>query len=77
MQRKMTFDRALSILMGVAGDMYDGELDDARHVVTRDVAAVLGIDDNDGALGDWIANGNYCGIEDAELLAEEWRRWTA
>ena len=66
----MTFGQAIEILMGVR----DGSVDEARHVVTRDVCAELGVSDPDGRVGDWIANGEYCGVETAKLLADEWNR---
>jgi hypothetical protein len=67
---EMTFDHAIGVLMGVR----DGSIDEARHIVTRDVCAELGVSDTDGRVGDWIAKGEYCGVEDAKLLADEWKR---
>ena len=67
---EMTFGHAIEVLMNVR----DGSIDEARHIVTRDVCAELGVSDPDGRVGDWIAAGSYCGVEDAKLLADEWRR---
>jgi hypothetical protein len=71
--KNMSWRDALGVLMGVRGDGSLEETDAARALVTRAVANVLGIADCDGALSDWIANGEYCGIETPSMLANEYR----
>lgn len=72
----MTFQEAIAILVNGRGIdptiEWDAQIDEARHIVTRDILAVVGGRDDDGSLGDWIANGSFNGSETAESLAAEW-----
>lgn len=64
----MTFQEAIQILINRDED----QIDEARSVVTRAVLAIVSGSDDDGALGDWIANGEYTGNETPESIAAEW-----
>lgn len=65
--KPMNFQDAITILATRSGD-----IDEARSVVTRAVLEIVGGRDDDGALGDWIAAGEYSGNETAESIAAEW-----
>jgi hypothetical protein len=51
---------------------WDAQIDQALTVVVRAVLEIVGGRDDDGALGDWIANGDFDGNETAESIAAEW-----
>lgn len=65
--KPMNFQDAITILATRSGD-----IDEARSVVTRAVLEIVGGRDDDGALGDWIAAGEYSGNETAQSIAAEW-----
>jgi hypothetical protein len=65
----MEFNQAIAIL--AQGSKHD-QIDEARSVVTRAVLEIVGGRDDDGALGDWIAAGEFSGSETAESIAAEW-----
>lgn len=69
MATMMTWSEAVAVLASREGD-----LDEARHVVTRDLCDALGRDDSDGALGDWLAAGAWSGSETLTQIVAEVRR---
>jgi len=72
----MTFQEAINTLAQGRGTdptiEWDAQIDEARSVVTRAVLDIVGGRDDDGALGDWIAAGDFSGDETANSIAAEW-----
>lgn len=73
----MTFKEAIATLAQGRGTdptvEWDATIDSARSVVTRAVLSVVGGRDDDGALGDWIASGDFSGNETPQSIAREWK----
>lgn len=75
----MDFKRAIAVVRGVNGEPHEYELDRARTVIARAVCDALGItyaSDEAVRLCDWLAAGDYSGLETPESIAAEWREGT-
>ena len=73
----MNFQNAIQVLAQGRGIdptvEWDAQIDEARSVVTRAVLAIIGGRDDNGALSDWIAAGEFSGAETPESIANEWK----